>query len=76
MADEDVATKAPESDAQEDSQEEIPGDTKVDQGAASMGVSYTRCWTSQTDIDWLQEHCTTDRPTRTETKTSNTESDS
>lgn len=36
MADEEVATKAPESDAQEKSA--IPGDTMVDQGA-SMGVS-------------------------------------
>ena len=47
MADEEVATKAPESDAQEDSKEQteaekisgIDGDTKPDQGAASMGVS-------------------------------------
>lgn len=52
MADNDVATKAPESDAQEsDAQENlkdveeaegisgIPGDTKPDQGSASMGVS-------------------------------------
>ncbi|EME84165.1 uncharacterized protein MYCFIDRAFT_163005 [Pseudocercospora fijiensis CIRAD86] len=48
MADDELATKAPESDAQEDKQneKEIPGDSKVDQGAASMG-----------------EHCTTDRPT-------------
>lgn len=37
MADEDVATRAPESDAQE--QSGIAGDTKPDQGAASMGVS-------------------------------------
>lgn len=36
MADEDLATKAPESDAQEGSA--IPGDSKPDQGAASMGV--------------------------------------
>lgn len=50
MADNDVATKAPESDAQEDSQppteaEKISGiqsDTKPDQGAASMGVSFYR----------------------------------
>ena len=49
MADEEVATKAPESDAQEQSQfrseaekiSGIQGDTKPDQGAASMGVS--RC---------------------------------
>ena len=44
MADEEVATKAPESDAQEQSTAEaekisgIEGDTKPDQGAASMGV--------------------------------------
>ena len=44
MADQDVATKAPESDAQEQSAVEakdisgIEGDTKPDQGAASMGV--------------------------------------
>lgn len=38
MTDEDVATRAPESDAQEVSG--IEGDTKPDQGAASMGVSY------------------------------------
>lgn len=37
MADEDVATRAPESDAQEVSA--IPGDSKVDQNAATMGVS-------------------------------------
>ena len=36
MADEDVATKAPESDAQETSG--ITGDSKPDQGAASLGV--------------------------------------
>lgn len=53
MADADVATKAPESDAQETSQTPgsaahisgIDGDTKPEQGAASMG-----------------EHCVTDRP--------------
>ncbi|KAK0252066.1 hypothetical protein LTS09_012860 [Friedmanniomyces endolithicus] len=38
MADEDVATRAPESDAQEaQTKSGIPGDTKADQGAASMG---------------------------------------
>ncbi|KAK0945181.1 hypothetical protein LTR48_001207 [Friedmanniomyces endolithicus] len=38
MADEDVATRAPESDAQEaQTTSGIPGDTKADQGAASMG---------------------------------------
>ncbi|KAK4556238.1 hypothetical protein LTR86_006935 [Recurvomyces mirabilis] len=39
MADEDLATRAPESDAHEDAQAKsgIPGDTKPDQGAASMG---------------------------------------
>jgi len=36
MADDDLATRAPESDAAE--QNAIPGDSKVDQGAASMGV--------------------------------------
>ncbi|TKA53645.1 hypothetical protein B0A55_10687 [Friedmanniomyces simplex] len=47
MADEDVATRAPESDAQESQTTSgIPGDSKPDQGAASLG-----------------EHCTTDRPT-------------
>ncbi|KAK5115479.1 hypothetical protein LTR62_001138 [Meristemomyces frigidus] len=48
MSDEDLASRAPESDAQEDAQTKsgIPGDTKPDQGAASMG-----------------EHCTNDRPT-------------
>ena len=55
MSDNDVATKAPESDAQEDAPKEqteaekisgIQGDTKPDQGSASMG-----------------EHCVTDRPT-------------
>ena len=47
MADNDVATKAPESDAQEGTEQPseaekisgIPGDTKPDQGSASMGVS-------------------------------------
>jgi hypothetical protein len=37
MADADVATKAPESDAQESSNV-IAGDSKPDQGAASLGV--------------------------------------
>ncbi|KAK4948264.1 hypothetical protein LTR10_012798 [Elasticomyces elasticus] len=38
MADEDIATRAPESDAQEgQTASGIAGDTKVDQGAASMG---------------------------------------
>ncbi|KAK3111316.1 hypothetical protein LTR53_013557, partial [Teratosphaeriaceae sp. CCFEE 6253] len=38
MADEDVATRAPESDAQEgQTTSGIPGDSKPDQGAASMG---------------------------------------
>jgi len=47
MADEEVATRAPESDATEAQDVSgIPGDTKPDQGAASMG-----------------EHCTSDRPT-------------
>lgn len=47
MSDADVATRAPESDAQEDLKDVeaaegisgIEGDTKPDQGAASMGVS-------------------------------------
>lgn len=47
MADNDVATRAPESDAQEDLKDVeaaegisgIQGDSKPDQGAASMGVS-------------------------------------
>lgn len=47
MADNDVATRAPENDAQEDLKDVeeaegisgIQGDTKPDQGAASMGVS-------------------------------------
>lgn len=39
MSDEDVATKAPESDAQENTP--IAGDSVVDQGA-SLGVSYKR----------------------------------
>lgn len=54
MADKDLATRAPESDAQEDIKEDlnavesaegisgIPRDTKVDQGAASLGVSCGR----------------------------------
>lgn len=50
MADEDVATRAPESDAQEDVQLENEAEKaeggKPDQGTASMG-----------------EHCVTDRPT-------------
>lgn len=49
MADNDVATRAPESDAQEDLKDVeqaegisgIQGDTKPDQGSASMGVSIT-----------------------------------
>ena len=53
MAEPEVATKAPESDAQAQEQEQKPepseaeqisgieGDTKPDQGAASMGVSKT-----------------------------------
>lgn len=41
MADEEVATKAPESDATEaQNVSGIPGDTKPDQGAASMGVRF------------------------------------
>ena len=55
MADEDVATKAPESDAQEKMQSPveakeisgIEGDTKPDQGAASMGVCTYRTPTSE-----------------------------
>lgn len=47
MADEEVATRAPESDAMEQSSDlneaeqisGIKGDSKPDQGAASMGVS-------------------------------------
>lgn len=47
MADNDVATRAPESDAQEDLKDVeqaegisgIQGDSKPDQGSASMGVS-------------------------------------
>lgn len=54
MSDQDVDTRAPESDAQEDTQRDveaekisgIQGDSKPDQGAASLG-----------------EHCVTDRPT-------------
>jgi len=54
MADDEIATRAPESDAQEDSQRDakaesisgIAGDSQPDQSAATMG-----------------EHCTTDRPT-------------
>lgn len=52
MSDEDVATRAPESDAQETRDQEaekisgIEGDSKPDQGATSLG-----------------EHCVTDRPT-------------
>ena len=54
MADEEVATKAPESDAQEQTRAPteaekisgIEGDTKPDQGAASMGVSY---WGARSD---------------------------
>ena len=50
MADNDLATRAPESDAQEDLKDVeaaegvsgIQGDTKPDQGAASMGVSTPR----------------------------------
>jgi len=46
MADEDVATRAPESDAQEAHDiSGIPGDTKPDQGAASMGVGRLRSTT-------------------------------
>ena len=43
MADEENATRAPESDAQEVSG--IPGDSKPDQGAASMGVGCLECTT-------------------------------
>ncbi|SMQ48567.1 unnamed protein product [Zymoseptoria tritici ST99CH_3D7] len=39
MADEDLATRAPESDAQEDTA--VPDDSKPDQGAASMGEHCT-----------------------------------
>jgi dienelactone hydrolase len=51
MAEPEVATKAPESDAMEDTKAEttesvIPGDTPVAQGSSSLG-----------------EHCVTDRPT-------------
>ncbi|KAF7187149.1 Hydrolase tropI [Pseudocercospora fuligena] len=52
MADDGIATKAPESDAQEDKQNEseIPGDSKVDQGAASMGKSRTHAELDQQEI--------------------------
>jgi len=39
MADQDVATRAPESDLTE--QSVFPGDSAVDQSAATMGVSKT-----------------------------------
>lgn len=48
MADQELATRAPESDAQEVSG--ILGDTKLDQGAASMGVcSWSRDTKNSTD---------------------------
>ena len=64
MSDGDVATKAPESDAAE--QSVLPGDTPAQHGA-SMGVSAllkasVRGWSAN---HVLQEHCVTDRPTRT-----------
>ena len=49
MADEENATRAPESDAQEVSG--IPGDSKPDQGAASMGVSYVEWITYNVEQD-------------------------
>jgi len=68
MADSDNATRAPESDLQDQeiSAEEksgIPGDTVPDQGA-SMGVR-DATQANKTSTDGHQEHCTTDRPTRT-----------
>ncbi len=40
MAEPEVATKAPESDAMEETKESlIPGDTPVAQGSSSLGVS-------------------------------------
>lgn len=50
MADEEVATKAPESDATEaQSVSGIAGDTKPDQGAASMGVRLLCRLTTKTE---------------------------
>ena len=61
MADEDVATKAPESDAKEPSMmssEDTPAQT-----GASMGVRYLLV--AETPLTCSnQEHCVTDRPSR------------
>jgi hypothetical protein len=43
MADAELATRAPESDAQEESSSIIAGDSKPDQGAASLGVCSSTC---------------------------------
>lgn len=66
MADPEVATKAPESDAMEDNEKKeslIPGDTPVEQGSSSLGVGcFCLIYSMVTDL--TQEHCVTDRPTR------------
>ncbi|TKA77129.1 hypothetical protein B0A55_04111 [Friedmanniomyces simplex] len=52
MADEDVATRAPESDAQEgQTTSGIPGDSKPDQGAATAGQTPTGDITKYNDIE-------------------------
>lgn len=52
MADEEVATRAPESDATEAQDVSgIPGDTKPDQGAASMGVRLFCRLTTKTEAN-------------------------
>ena len=62
MADEEVATKAPESDAQ--GQSLVSGDTPAQQGA-SMGVCNALLPEHFFSAYHLnQEHCVTDRPTR------------
>ena len=63
MADEDVATRAPEIDVKEPSM--ISSEDTLAQKGPSMGVRYaaTKSYNAA-DFD-NQEHCVTDRPSRT-----------
>ncbi len=65
MADTDVATKAPESDAQEPSM--ISSEDTPAQSGQSIGVGKSHsltCLESLEVPDSQKEHCTTDRPSR------------
>ena len=65
MSSEEVATRAPESDAAQDAVEASPfkGDSIAQEGP-SMGVRGSRRKKWLHELIYKQEHCTTDRPTR------------